>query len=154
MSRSGPGPWMGGSADLETIVLKAIEKDPRARYQTAEAMGEDLGRFLADEPIRARQVGRRAFLAMGPAIRGSRCWAGCSRRCWSRRRSSRWRRRPGTRGLHVAEKFANDRSQRDRKDAIEALKAAEIQAKTRSTAQGRTAESLLCADAPGPRGLA
>ncbi len=43
--------------DLETIVLKAIEKDPKARYQTAEAMGEDLRRFLADEPIRARQVG-------------------------------------------------------------------------------------------------
>jgi WD40 repeat protein/serine/threonine protein kinase len=43
--------------DLETIVLKAIEKDPKARYQTAEAMGEDLGRFLANEPIRARQVG-------------------------------------------------------------------------------------------------
>jgi eukaryotic-like serine/threonine-protein kinase len=42
--------------DLETIVLKAIEKDPKARYQTAEAMGEDLRRFLADEPIRARQV--------------------------------------------------------------------------------------------------
>jgi len=42
--------------DLETIVLKAIDKDPKARYQTAEAMGEDLGRFLADEPIRARQV--------------------------------------------------------------------------------------------------
>ncbi len=42
--------------DLETIVLKAIEKDPRARYQSAEAMGEDLRRFLADEPIRARQV--------------------------------------------------------------------------------------------------
>ena len=42
--------------DLETIVLKAIEKDPKARYQSAEAMGEDLGRFLADEPIRARQV--------------------------------------------------------------------------------------------------
>jgi eukaryotic-like serine/threonine-protein kinase len=43
--------------DLETIVLKAIEKDPKARYQTAEAMGEDLRRFVADEPIRARQVG-------------------------------------------------------------------------------------------------
>jgi WD40 repeat protein/tetratricopeptide (TPR) repeat protein len=43
--------------DLETIVLKAIEKDPKARYQTAEALGEDLRRFLADEPIKARQVG-------------------------------------------------------------------------------------------------
>jgi tRNA A-37 threonylcarbamoyl transferase component Bud32 len=43
--------------DLETIVLKAIEKDPKARYQTAEEMGEDLRRFLADEPIKARQVG-------------------------------------------------------------------------------------------------
>ena len=42
--------------DLETIVLKAIEKDPKARYQSAQAMGEDLGRFLDDEPIRARQV--------------------------------------------------------------------------------------------------
>ena len=42
--------------DLETIVLKAIEKDPKARYLSAEAMGEDLRRFLADEPILARQV--------------------------------------------------------------------------------------------------
>ena len=42
--------------DLETIVLKAIEKDPRARYQSVEAIGEDLRRFLADLPIRARQV--------------------------------------------------------------------------------------------------
>ncbi len=42
--------------DLETIVLKAIEKDPKARYRSAEAMGEDLRRFLADEPIVARPV--------------------------------------------------------------------------------------------------
>ena len=54
--------------DLETIVLKAIEKDPKARYQSAEAMGEDLGRFLADEPIRARQVSAvGAILAVVPA---------------------------------------------------------------------------------------
>jgi WD40 repeat protein/serine/threonine protein kinase len=40
--------------DLETIVLKAIEREPKARYLTAAALGEDLRRFLADEPILAR----------------------------------------------------------------------------------------------------
>jgi serine/threonine protein kinase/WD40 repeat protein/Tfp pilus assembly protein PilF len=41
--------------DLETIVLKAIAKDPRQRYQVAEEMAEDLRRFLADRPIQARR---------------------------------------------------------------------------------------------------
>ena len=42
--------------DLETIVLKAIAKEPQQRYPTADAMAEDLRRFLADEPIKARQI--------------------------------------------------------------------------------------------------
>ncbi len=42
--------------DLETIVLKAIDKDPERRYATAEAMAEDLRRFLDDEPIQARRA--------------------------------------------------------------------------------------------------
>jgi WD40 repeat protein/serine/threonine protein kinase len=42
--------------DLETIVLKAIDKDPARRYQTAAEMAGDLQRFLADEPIRARPI--------------------------------------------------------------------------------------------------
>jgi serine/threonine protein kinase len=42
--------------DLETIMRKATEKNPKARYPTAEAVGEDLRRFLADEPIVARPV--------------------------------------------------------------------------------------------------
>lgn len=42
--------------DLETIVLKAIDKDPARRYQTATALAEDLQRFLDDRPIAARRV--------------------------------------------------------------------------------------------------
>jgi len=43
--------------DLETIVQKAIAKDPRDRYQTAESMAEDLKLFLEDRPIMARRSG-------------------------------------------------------------------------------------------------
>jgi WD40 repeat protein len=42
--------------DVATIVHKAIEKDPRQRYPSAAALAEDLQRFLADEPIKARRV--------------------------------------------------------------------------------------------------
>jgi serine/threonine protein kinase len=41
--------------DLETIILTAIAKDPAARYHTADAMAEDLKRFLDDRTILARR---------------------------------------------------------------------------------------------------
>jgi WD40 repeat protein/serine/threonine protein kinase/Flp pilus assembly protein TadD len=41
--------------DIETIVLKAIDKDPRRRYVTAEQMAEDLQRFIEDRPVLARR---------------------------------------------------------------------------------------------------
>lgn len=40
--------------DVETIVLKALEKDPERRYPTAGVMGADIRRFLRSEPITAR----------------------------------------------------------------------------------------------------
>jgi len=40
--------------DLETILLKALEKDPARRYHGPGAMAEDIGRHLADQPILAR----------------------------------------------------------------------------------------------------
>jgi serine/threonine-protein kinase len=43
--------------DLETIVVKAMAKEPAARYATAQALAEDLRRFLADRPIQARPAG-------------------------------------------------------------------------------------------------
>ena len=42
--------------DLETIVHKAIERDPSHRYATAGELAADLQRFLDDEPIQARRL--------------------------------------------------------------------------------------------------
>jgi serine/threonine protein kinase len=41
--------------ELETIVLKAMEKNPADRYASAQELASDLERWLKNEPIRARR---------------------------------------------------------------------------------------------------
>jgi serine/threonine-protein kinase len=60
--------------DLDTIVLKALRKEPRDRYATADALADDVERHLANHPVlaqpdtagyRLRKFARRHRLALG-----------------------------------------------------------------------------------------
>lgn len=44
--------------DFSTICLKCLERDPNARYGTAQLVADELNRFLHGEPIRARPISR------------------------------------------------------------------------------------------------
>jgi WD40 repeat protein/serine/threonine protein kinase/tetratricopeptide (TPR) repeat protein len=61
--------------DLETIIVKAMARDPDVRYATAATLAEDLRRFVEDRPIQARRVSAAERLVRwcrrNPVIAGS-----------------------------------------------------------------------------------
>lgn len=50
-------PW-----DLETVVLKCLEKDPARRYPSAKELADDLRRFLTGDPVKAKRPTARQRL--------------------------------------------------------------------------------------------
>ncbi|MCX6953483.1 MAG: WD40 repeat domain-containing serine/threonine-protein kinase [Verrucomicrobia bacterium] len=117
--------------DLETIILKCLEKNPSARYATAIALRDDLRRFLEGRPIAARPVspaGRAwRWARRSPALAASLAVAGLLLVALA--------------GLSTAAAVRSDREQRRTAAALartaQAEAAAREQARTALVAQAR-----------------
>ena len=88
-------------ADVDRITLKAMKKAPRDRYDSAAALGADLGRFLAGRPVEATPDSlayrTRRFVArhrLGTAVGGAAVVAlavGVATTVWQARRAEQQR---------------------------------------------------------------
>ncbi len=126
--------------DLETICLKCLQKNPAHRYPSAEALAEDMERWLRQEPIKAR-----------PST--------------IHERAVKWtRRHPARTGLIVVSVVAalgfvtlllisGERLQRERNDAVAqgqkatvAAARADAEAKRANEAKAQTRQNLYAAD--------
>jgi WD40 repeat protein/serine/threonine protein kinase len=122
--------------DLETIVHKAIDKDPNQRYASAGAFAEDLQRFIEDEPIKARRVSQTerlwrwcrrnpavasltalvALLLVSSAV-GAGLWAVSADNSAEREMAAAERERDAARQADLAAEFAKQQADRATREA-------------------------------------
>jgi WD40 repeat protein/serine/threonine protein kinase len=123
--------------DLETVVHKAIEREPSHRYATAAALAEDLRRYMEDRPILARRASEtekfRRWCRRNPIPAGLLAtlflvfWAGCGLVAWKGREA-------------VAEREAKDHQR------LKALASERDASLARDRADAERQKALLAAD--------
>jgi serine/threonine protein kinase len=147
--------------ELETIVLKAVSKDPADRYATAGAFAEDLRRFLGNEPIlarrptlkqRARKWGQRHPGVIATALGlllivavGSSVSAGLIRVEQERTKAEQLRAEAGERSARAEQARAEEEKQkaRESQQQAEAAEAKATAAAERERQRAEQAEKLL-----------
>jgi tetratricopeptide (TPR) repeat protein len=145
--------------DLETIVLKAMAREPEARYASAGALAADLQRFIDGQPIEARRIGplertwrwcrrNRAVAALSATALGSLIvaavvgWIG-----WVRTRDAY--EREAARGREA--RTASERAQANMELSLEALE--DIFQELASDDVGPRDLRPRRPEGPGPRGV-
>jgi serine/threonine protein kinase len=89
--------------DLDAIVLKAMAKEPESRYASAEQLADDVARFVARQPVSAREpsaiyllrklAARHRVAAIAAALALAGVLAGFGVALWQRQEAERERRR-------------------------------------------------------------
>ncbi len=116
----------GIDRDLETICLKCLQKDPSHRYGSADALADDLERWLCNEPILARRstllerctkwARRRPAIASLTLLLILVAVAGFGATAWQLQETESERTKVAQLALTEAE--ARERAEKDRLDAI------------------------------------
>lgn len=115
-----PAPRLSGRDDLVQVVARATEREREDRYPSAEALADDLDRYLRDEPVLARPIGPlgrlwrrarrrpRAAAAVAALLVGAGLAAGWGSAALLEERARRGRARAAQGPLSQAESILDD----------------------------------------------